>query len=131
MEPGNDLILKYQEQAILTMSRGELVVKLYDETLKNLKYASLMFSQKNAAAAKKCTKKCRDILNYLIVVLNRKYDLSAQLGKLYSYMIGQTIKADVNCDAAYVDGIIPQLQEIRDAWSQAEKNLRTQTGEKE
>lgn len=128
MYGSNDLIEKYQEQAIKTMSRGELIIKLYDEMIKNLKYASTLFQQKNIPAAKKCTTKCRDILNYLLVILDHKYNLSDTLGKLYSYMLGQIVLTNATGDPSHIDGIVPKLQELREAWVEAEKNIRAQGG---
>jgi flagellar protein FliS len=119
------LIEKYQEQAINTLSRGELIVKLYDEIIKNLKYASTLFPT-NPEAAKKCTKKCRNILNYLIVILDGKYDLSQRLAKIYSYMIGQIILTEAKGETSYIDSIVPQLEDLREAWAMAEKQLRTE-----
>ena len=40
-------IMQYQEQAINTMSKGELLIKLYDEILKNINYASILLKQKD------------------------------------------------------------------------------------
>lgn len=45
MSESSDLIMKYQEQAINTMSRGELIIRLYDELIKNLKYASIFLKK--------------------------------------------------------------------------------------
>lgn len=128
MYGNGSLIEKYQEQAIATMSRGELIVTLYDETIKNLKYASVLFGQENPDAARKCTKKCRNILNYLIVVLDGKYDLAERLRTMYSYMLGQIVIAEATGETSRLDAIVPQLEELRGAWSEAEKNLRTQGG---
>lgn len=130
MYESSSLIEKYQEQAIKTMSRGELVIRLYDEVIKNLKYASILFQQNNVPAAKKCTGKCKDILNYLIAVLDRKYNLSDTLNKLYSYMLGQIIQTNVTGDTSHIEGIIPKLQELREAWAEAEKNVRSKSGTK-
>lgn len=129
MNGNNDLIMKYREQAISTMSKGELVVALYDELLKNLKYGSLLLKQDNADAAAKCTKKCRDIINYLLVTLNMKYDISVTLSRTYSYFLGQIILASAKGDASYLDRILPQAQELRDAWAQTEKKVRMPNGE--
>lgn len=126
MDYNNDLISKYRDQAVSTMSRGELIVKLYDELLKNLRVASIFINQHNAEGAKKCTAKSRDILNYLIAILDHQYDLSERLNRIYSHMIGQIIKAGATGDAAPIDGIIPIAQELRDAWAQSEKTLRAQ-----
>lgn len=128
MYGSSNLIEKYQEQAVKTMSRGELIIKLYDEVIKNLKYASVLFKQNNIPGAKKCTTKCKDILNYLIVILDNKYDLSKTLNKLYSFMLGQIIQTNATGDASHIDGIIPKLQELREAWAEAEKTLRSQGG---
>ncbi len=125
MYGSGSLIQKYQEQAIGTMSNGELIVRLYDEILKNLKYASVLLLQGNGDAAKKCTLKCRKIFNYMIVILNGKYDISARLGKIYSHMIGEIITTDATGDPSHIDGIVPQLEELRGAWAEAEKQLRT------
>lgn len=128
MAYGNgSLIEKYQEQAIGTLSQGELIVRLYDEMIKNLKYASTLFPT-NADAAQKCSKKCRNILNYLIVILNGKYDLSTRLGKIYSHMIGQIILTEATGDTSHIDAIVPQLEDLRSAWAEAEKQLRATTG---
>ncbi len=129
MNGNNDLIMKYQEQAISTMSKGELVIALYDEVLKNLKYGSLLIKQNNTAAAGKCTTKCRNIINYLIVTLDPKYGISATLSRTYSYLLGQIILGTAKNDASYLDKIIPQVQELRDAWVQTEKKVRLSNGE--
>lgn len=131
MADNNHLILQYQEQSILTMSRGELLVKLYDELLKNLKLASALFGQKQSDAAKRCTTKSRDIINYLFAILDDRYSLSAGLKQIYSHLLSQIILANTSGDPAGLDRIIPEVQELRDAWAQAEKSTRMQSREKE
>lgn len=119
-------ILQYQEQAVNTMSKGELLVKLFDEVLKNMKGASMFFRSGNQEAAKKCTTKCKNILNYLCAILNDSYSLSADLRKVYSYFIGEIIKADVAHNADALDRIVPQIRDYREAWAQAERLSRLQ-----
>lgn len=128
MYGSGNLIEKYQAQAIGTLSRGELIIKLYDEVLKNLKYASVLFKQGNSDAARKCTGKCRKIFNYLIVILDGKYDLSVRLGRIYSHMIGQIILTDATGDTSHIESIVPQLEDLRGAWDEAEKQLRANGG---
>ena len=130
MADNNSLIIQYREQSILTMSRGELLVKLYDELLKNLKYASILFGQKQTEAAQKNTAKAKDIVNYLFAILDDKYSISASLKQIYSHMLGQIIKANVSGDPASLEEIIPTVQDLRSAWAQAEKSTRMQNGAK-
>ena len=124
MADNNRLILQYQEQSISTMSRGELLVRLYDELLKNLKHASALFGEGQDEPAKKCTGKARDIVNYLYAILDDRYSLSANLKRIYSHLLGQIIKANVAADGEALDTVIPTVRELRDAWAQAEKTTR-------
>lgn len=126
----NNLIKQYKEQEIMTMSNGELLVKLYDELIKNLKYASVLLGQKNSEAARKCITKSRDIINYLLVLLDDQYPIAANLRKIYTIWLGKIIRASASGDASYLDLITPQAQELREAWAEAEKKVRKENGEK-
>ncbi|MCI1965339.1 MAG: flagellar export chaperone FliS [Oscillospiraceae bacterium] len=124
MADPNNLIMQYQEQSILTMSRGELVVKLYDELLKSLRHACILFDQKQPEAAKKQTTKAKNIVNYLFATLDDKYSISANLKQIYSHVLGQIIKANVSESSDSLNKIIPTLQGLRTSWAQAEKATR-------
>jgi flagellar protein FliS len=126
MAEGTNPILQYQEQAISTMSRGELLVRLFDEELKNLKYASILFRRGNLEAGKRCTAKCKDILNYLCAILDDRYSISADLRKVYAYFIGEIIKAGISHDADALDRIAPAIRDYRETWARAERLSRMQ-----
>jgi flagellar protein FliS len=124
----NSLIQKYQDQAISTMSDGERIVRLYDEIIKNLKYASMLLKKGDSVNAQKCMKKCRNILNYLTVILDEKYSLSNTLKKLYTYMAGEIVTAEATGDVSHIETILPQVVELRSAWAEAEKQVRSNSG---
>lgn len=124
MYESNSLIQKYQDQAISTMSNGELIVRLYDETIKSLKYASILLKKGDSVNAQKCMKKSRNILNYLSAILDGKYPLSDTLKKLYAYMAGEIVTAEATGDVSHIEAILPQVEELRDAWAEAEKQVR-------
>lgn len=126
----SDLIMQYQTQALNTMSRGELLVKLYDGELKDLKYASILLKQKDSGRAREYLTKSKNIFNYLIAILNDKYSLSANLRIIYLHLLGQIILASAYGDASYIDKIIPTVQDLRDAWDQAEKKVQMQNKKK-
>lgn len=128
MADNNRLILQYQEQSISTLSRGELLVRLYDELLKNLRQASVLFGRGQNEPARKRTEKARDIVNYLYAILNDRYSLSARLKRIYSHLLGQIIRANVSGSGEPLDAVIPAVRELRDAWAQAEKLTRMQNG---
>lgn len=124
----NSLIQKYQDQAISTMSDGERIVRLYDEIIKNLKYASMLLKKGDSVNAQKCMKKCRNILNYLTVILDEKYSLANTLKKLYTYMAGEIVTAEATGDVSHIETILPQVVELRSAWAEAEKQVRSNSG---
>jgi len=117
----NNPIMQYKEQAINTMSKGEQLITLLNETLKNLHYGSMMLKDKNYATAEKCTGKCKNIINYLSSVLDRQYDISTELYELYYFINQQIIKAEIKRDGTILDELVPLVEQMRDTWEEAEK----------
>lgn len=117
----NNPIMQYKEQSINTMSKGEQLVTLFDEVLKNLHYGSMMLKDKNYATAQKCTQKCKNIFNYLSSILDRNYSISEDLYQLYYFFNQEVIKAELRRDAAILDELVPLVENMRDTWVQAEK----------
>ena len=114
-------ILHYKEQAISTMSKGEQLVALYKEALKNLHYGSVMMKEKNFETANKCTEKSKRIFIYLSSILDNQYEISTQLYQLYYFFNQEIIRAEIKQDASPLDGIIPLVEELTDTWTEAEK----------
>jgi flagellar protein FliS len=122
----NSPIMKYQEQAVNTMSRGELVVKLFDEALKQATYASMLLKNKDYVNSDKCIDKCKDIFTYLTSVLDRQYEISNNLYEIYYFIRQELIKANIKRDPAFVEEVIPLISEMRDTWAEAEKRVHMQ-----
>jgi flagellar protein FliS len=117
----NNPIMQYKEQSINTMSKGEQLITLLNEALKNLHYGSMMLKDKNYATAEKCTGKCKNIINYLSSVLDRQYDISSELYELYYFINQQIIKAEIKRDGTILDELVPLVEQMRDTWEEAEK----------
>lgn len=116
-----DPIMQYKQQSINTMSKGEQLVTLLNEALKNLHYGSLMLKDKNYATAQKCTEKSKRIFSYLSSVLDWNYEVTNDLYQLYYFFNQQIIKAEVKRDAAVLDELVPLVEKMRDTWEEAEK----------
>ena len=117
----NNPIMQYKEQSINTMSKGEQLITLLNEALKNLHYGSLMLKDKNYATAQKCTEKSKKIFSYLSSVLDWNYEVTNDLYQLYYFFNQQIIKAEVKRDAAVLDELVPLVEKMRDTWEEAEK----------
>lgn len=114
-------IMQYKEQSINTMSRGEQLVTLFDEVLKNLRYGSVLLKDGKYDVAQKCTEKCKNIFSYLSSVLDRKYPVSQDLYQMYYFFNQQIIKAEVRRDPVPLDELLPLVEDLRNTWAQAEK----------
>lgn len=119
-------IKQYEEQAIYTMSKGELLVKLYDAALKNLRCGAAFIKNGDEANTEKCLDKARDIFNYLSSVLDNKYEVSYNLHQLYYFFNQEIIRAKIRRDAQVVEDIIPLVSDLRDSWAEAEKLVHIQ-----
>ena len=115
---------QYKQQSIITLTPGEMIVKLYDEAIKRCNFAAKYIGDKDYEAANVSLKKAQDIVSYLKSSLDKNYSISGELEPLYSYINNQLIAANVKKTAEPVTEILPILKELRDAFSTAEKSTR-------
>lgn len=115
---------EYKKQAVLTMTQGEMVVKLYDECLKMLNAGILYIQEKNIEMCNNSLKKAHEILNYMSSILNRDYELSNELSALYDYYVRRIIAANTKKDIEPLEEIIPMITDLRNSFYEADKQLR-------
>ncbi|HHX56970.1 MAG TPA: flagellar export chaperone FliS [Clostridiales bacterium] len=115
---------EYKKQAVLTMTQGEMVVKLYDECLKMLNAGIVYIQDKNIEMCNKSLKKAHEILNYMSSILNRDYEISNELSALYEYYVRQIITANTKKDIEPLEEIIPMITDLRNSFHEADKQLR-------
>ena len=115
---------EYKKQAVLTMTQGEMVVKLYDECLKMLNAGIVYIQDKNIEMCNKSLKKAHEILNYMSSILNRDYEISNELSALYEYYVRQIITANTKKDIEPLKEIIPMITDLRNSFHEADKQLR-------
>lgn len=103
------------------MSNSELIVKLYEETIKDLTLASKMFNEKNADAALVCTQKAKDIIKHLGSVLDFHYEISHNLKQLYNFFHMQIVRAEAQLSGELIDEILPLIIDLKNTWVEAQK----------
>lgn len=115
---------QYKQQSIITLTPGEMIVKLYDEAIKRCNFAVKYLTDKDFEAANLSLKKAQDIVSYLNSSLDNNYSLSGELAPLYTYIKNQLVTANIKKDTQPVNDVIPLLKELREAFSTAEKSTR-------
>ena len=108
----------YKKQSITTLTPVEIVVKLYSETERQLNRAVFFIDQKNYHDANLALTKAQDCINALRSVLDMDIPVSKNLDALYEYFNREIIAANVKKDTAKIKAIIPQIDDLRDAFAQ-------------
>lgn len=111
----------YKQQSVMTMTQGEMLLKLYDETIIQLSAAEIYIGDKNIEKTNQALQKSQKIINYLKATLDFQYDISNQLSALYDFFVRQIVSANIHKDAAPIHEIIPLVTELRDSFAQAAK----------
>ena len=112
---------KYQQQMVTTMTQGESLMMLYDETLKQMDVAKNAIVTGKTKEMDAALEKAEKIVRYLRSILDFRYPVSNSLSKLYDFFNTQMVMASVKKDAKPLDDIRPLVQELRDTFDQCDK----------
>jgi len=115
---------KYQQQSVTTMTQGEMLIRLFDETVKQLNAVKQFNDAKDYEMANAASKKTQQIIQYLNSTLNFKYEISNNLSALYEYFIHRLVQANLHKDNAIVDEVLSMICDLRETFIQADKNAR-------
>lgn len=111
---------KYKNTSVLSASREQILLMLYEGAIKFTKLALQALENKNIAERGKNIMRAYDIVAELQVSLDHKVggDLPKQLDQLYTYMLDQYSKANIHGDAAALKSCLLTLENLYDGWSQ-------------
>ena len=111
-------IKAYRENGILTQSRGQLVVMLYDGAIKFLEQAIPAIEKKDYAEKGRLIGKAMDIVAELDCSLDfdASGELCTNLRSLYDFIRRHLVHANLKCDAQAVRDVIKLLDDLNRAW---------------
>ncbi|MEG2054172.1 MAG: flagellar export chaperone FliS [Oscillospiraceae bacterium] len=121
----NNPYANYKQNSVYTMTQGELLLLLYDEIIKQMEGAKVFIAEKDIQKKNAALKKAQRIFNHLTITLNHKYAISSNLSSLYDFFNRQLIQANIKNDIKFIDDIMPMVCDLRDAFAQADKNVRS------
>lgn len=111
----------YKEQSVNTMTRGEMLLLLYDELLKRLTRAELALDQKNDVLFEQSVKRSTEIVQYLMDTLDDQYSISAELRNMYQFFVYELSRLNASKKKEVIAEIRPLVKELREAFAEAEK----------
>ncbi len=112
----------YKEEAVLTMTQGELLNLLYDELVKRLMQAEMMLDKKEYTACEICIDKADRIIRHLNDTLDRQYPISADLARLYEYFLYELARVKTGRNKEELARVKGMVTELRDSFKIADKN---------
>lgn len=111
---------QYQQGQTLTVSRGQLIVLLYDGALRFLRRARLAIANQEIEAAHTAICRAEDILAELDATLDDSAGaVATNLHRIYAYCLQRLIAANVAKDAQPIGEVMAYLEALLAAWRQA------------
>lgn len=112
---------QYKEQSINTMTKGEQLVLLFDEVVKNLKKSEIAIESKNYELLDVSIQKATDIVRYLISILDRSIPISNELYRMYDFFLYEFNRIKAGRNAEVIEEVRELVIEMRDAFREADK----------
>lgn len=122
--------MKYLEASFSTLSREDLMVKVFD--------AIVMFSRQaieKIKAAPNDIQGRHDLLRRAqracaVAMGSIDFELGGELARsnfsLYEFWHHELVMANIEGSANRIEGVLPQMQEIRDAWAEAVRRFKAE-----
>jgi flagellar protein FliS len=108
----------YRKQKVMTASRLELVVMLYDGVIKNVTIGKRAIEKRDVQAAHDKLTRAQEIVSALMESLDLTISMSKELVRLYDYLLHAIGDANMKKDAAALDPVLEMLAELRGVWKQ-------------
>lgn len=116
---------QYKKTSVQTMTKGELLLCLFDESIKKLNQAKILMDNNDFEQSKVLLVNCKEIFIYLISTLDFKFEMSNDLYEMYSFFNREISKSITSKQTKPIEEIIPLIRDYRDTWEQADKLARS------
>lgn len=111
----------YREESLNSMTQGELLLRLYDELVKRLTQAELLLKQENYTAFENAVDRSVDIIHYLSDTLDRQYEISTSLYRLYEYFCYELSRVKAGRNQEVLLRVKKMVSELRESFREADK----------
>ena len=111
----------YRHMSVETASPGELVVMLYNESIKNMRDAATLIERKDLSGTSACLLKAQDIINELrgSLDLDAGGELARKLASMYDYVYSRLVEANLRKSSPPIADAVKVMSELRYGWEEA------------
>lgn len=123
---------KYKQASVLTASREQILLMMYEGAIKFTKIAITAMEEKRIADRGTSILRAYDIIMELHTTLDHKIggDIAKQLEDLYLFMLDQYTKANIKSDVAPLKTNLKILENLYDGWKQAVEKIKKDNEQK-
>ena len=112
---------QYKEQSLSTMTQGELLILLLDELVKRLLRGDIALENGDYPMFEASIDRCIAIVRYLDDTLDRRYEISRELHRLYDFFCFDLNRVKIGRNKAEIGRLRPLFMDLRDAFRAAEQ----------
>ena len=113
---------KYKELAVDTMTQGELLMMLYDELVKRLTRADIALAKQEYTIFEASVDRSMDIIHYLDDTLDRQYEISHSLTRLYEYFCYELNRVKLGRNKTELTRVKTMVSELRESFRTAQQS---------
>ena len=108
----------YQKNVIMTASKAELTLMLYDGAIKFCNIALSGFEKKEYEKINTNLKKAQAIITEFRATLDCKYPVWEDFERVYDYIYRCLIDANIHKDEEKLQEALKYIREMRDTWKE-------------
>lgn len=112
---------QYNNSKILTASKPELTLMLYEGAIKFCNIAIMGIEQKNIQKAHVNIVKVQRIIAEFRATLDFKYPVAQDFDRVYEYLERRLVEANVKKDSEILEEVNTHLRSMRDNWKEVMK----------
>lgn len=109
---------QYMRSKILTASKAELTLMLYDGAIKFCNMAIMCIEKKDIQGAHTNIKKTEAIIEEFMATLDHKYPVAQDFQNVYEYVYNQLVQANLKKDPEILNEVLEHLRGMRDTWKE-------------
>lgn len=109
----------YANNKVMTASKGELTLMLYDGAIKFCNLAITAIEERDIQNAHTNILKVERIIEEFQATLNYKYPVAQDFNNVYKYLHEQLLQANLKKDKNILEkNVLPHLRTMRDTWKE-------------
>lgn len=112
---------QYNNSKILTASKPELTLMLYEGAIKFCNIAIMSIEKKDIQKAHTNIMKVQRIIAEFRATLDYKYPVAEDFDRVYEYLERRLIQANLKKDAEILEEVNTHLRSMRDTWKEVMK----------